>query len=252
VILIMVAANSFPAVFNPSRPAAIPAASVTLSRQDALHDETLVRRFNAGDDKAFIEIVTRHRAKMYTIAFSVLRNHSDAEEIAQDTFIRAHRGLSDFRGDSSLATWLHRITVNLARNRYWYFFRRRRHMTQSIDRAFSDGSPATFGDILASDTPGPVRDATTREFSELVTECMEQLNSQQREILTRRTVLNRSYDEIGAALGINVGTVKSRIARARQSLRLLLANACTEFSSDAQPAEWFETIRPCRCEVGSA
>src|SRR5688500_20186349 len=100
----MVASNSFPATCNTSEPAANPAASAILARQDAFFDATLVRRFNAGDDKAFVEIVTRHRAKMYTIAFSVLRNHSDAEEIAQDTFIRAHRGLTNFRGDSSLAT----------------------------------------------------------------------------------------------------------------------------------------------------
>jgi len=248
----MVASNSFPAIFNASQPAANPAASAILARQDALLDATLVRRFNAGDDKAFVEIVTRHRAKMYTIAFSVLRNHSDAEEIAQDTFIRAHRGLTDFRGDSSLATWLYRITVNLARNRYWHFFRRRRHLTQSLDRPLGEENSATFIDVVSSGAPSPARESTLREFSALIAQCMEQLAPAYREILSQRNALNCSYDEIATTLGINVGTVKSRIARARGSLRTLLAKACPEFLPDALPAEWFESVRPGHSEVGFA
>jgi len=74
--------------------------------------------FQRRDEDAFGEIVTRHRQKMFSIALSHLGNHADAEEIAQDTFIRAYRGLASFRGDSSLATWLYRIAFNLSRNRY--------------------------------------------------------------------------------------------------------------------------------------
>jgi len=102
------------------------AARAAASKSEAALDAELVRRFNAGDDAAFIEIMNRYQRKIFTIVLGLLRNRADAEEITQDTFIRAHRGLSRFRGDSSLATWLHRIAVNLARNRYWYFFRRRR------------------------------------------------------------------------------------------------------------------------------
>ena len=214
------------------------------SRQEALHDVTLVRRFNAGDDTAFVEIITRYRAKMFSVALARLRNHSDAEEIAQDTFIRAHRGLARFRGESSLYTWLHRITFNLASNRYWYFYRRRRHLTQSFDRALTDDNAATFADLVASDAPSPVRESVIREFTALIAGCMEQLATPQREILTLRNTLNNSYDEIAAALGINVGTVKSRIARARGNLRVLLAKACPEFLPDALPVEWFDAIRP--------
>src|SRR5277367_3297354 len=94
--------------------------------QEAAHDADLVRRFNAGDEDAFVEIVSRHRGKIVSIALSHLRNHADADEISQDTFIRAHRGLARFRGDSSLATWLHRIAFNLSQNRHKYHFRRRR------------------------------------------------------------------------------------------------------------------------------
>jgi RNA polymerase sigma-70 factor (ECF subfamily) len=215
-----------------------------LSRQEAIHDTGLVQRFNAGDDSAFIEIASRYRDRMFVVAFGLLKNRADAEEIAQDTLIRAHRGLARFRGDSSLATWLHRIALNLARNRYWYFFRRQRHATVSLDRAFSDENQATFADLVASDEAGPARTAATHEFTELIGVCMQRLGSPQREILTLRNALNRSYAEIAVELSINVGTVKSRIARARENLRTLLAEACPEFGLEAQPTAWFDAVRP--------
>ena len=213
------------------------------SAAEAAHDAELVRRFHDGDEAAFVEIMTRYRDKIFTVAVSLLRNHADAEEIAQDTFIRAHRGLARFRGDSSLATWLHRIAVNLARNRYWYFFRRRRHTTLSLDCALDTDTNATFADLIASNEADPAHEAVTHEFATLVANCMEKLEERHREILTLRNILHRSYDEIAAALGINVGTVKSRIARARQNLRALLAESCPEFSPESETAEWFEIPR---------
>lgn len=215
------------------------------SRQAALYDASLVRRFTEeGDESAFAEIVTRHRDRIYSIALSLLRNSSDAEEIAQDTFIRAHRGLANFRGDSSLITWLHRIAVNLARNRYWYFFRRQRHATRSFDCPFNDDSPATLASLVACPEPSPVDEATTSEFSMLISECMDRLGPGHRDILTRRNVLNCTYEEIARACGISIGTVKSRIARARSNLRVQLARACPEFEADSLPSQWFDPSRP--------
>jgi RNA polymerase sigma-70 factor, ECF subfamily len=238
---------------RPAKVSSDRAARAAVSRQEAEHDAELVKRFNAGDEAAFVEIMTRYREKIFSVALALLRNRADAEEIAQDTFIRAHRGLSRFRGDSSLATWLHRIAVNLARNRYWYFFRRRRHATLSLDCALSDDSDATFADLVATDAPSPAREAATGEFSALVSTCMDKLDARHREILTLRNLLNRSYDEIAQALGINVGTVKSRIARARGNLRSLLAEACPEFSPDAAPTAWVDPNRTAgRLEVISA
>ena len=213
------------------------------SRREAFHDAGLVRRFNAGDDTAFAEIVSRYRERMFSVAFALLKNRNDAEEIAQDTFIRAHRGLAAFRGDSSLITWLHCITVNLARNRYWYFFRRRRHLTLSLDRPLSEDNLATFSDLVASDSASPAREAVIGEFSELVVTCMARLTEGQRTILTLRVFSHHSYGEIARELAISVGTVKSRIARARESLRILLAEACPEFSPEARPAAWFDHVR---------
>ncbi len=215
------------------------------SRQEALEDSVLVRRFRSGDDEAFNEIVARYRGRMLSIALRHLRNHSDAEEIAQDTFVRAHRGLSRFRGDSSLSTWLHRIAFNLSRNRHKYNFCRGRNAMMSLDCAIGDNSLETVADLIASEAPSPAREATACEFSAIVTRCMGRLGESQREILMLRNGLSQSYGEIAKALGINIGTVKSRIGRARENLRTLLAEAYPEMAESGTGTGWFEAIRPC-------
>lgn len=239
----MVASTAYIDFAKPARSTIDRTARAHASRQEAAYDAELVRRFNHGDEEAFVEIITRYREKMYAVALSVLHNPADAEEIAQDTFIRAHRGLARFRGDSALSTWLHRIALNLSRNRYWYFFRRNRHTTRSIDCAFSDDNSSTLASLIACDAPGPVQEAAASEFSALVAVCMERLGPGHREILTQRNIRNCSYDEIAQALDISIGTVKSRIARARVSLRALLAKACPEFSPDSSPSEWLAPNR---------
>lgn len=210
---------------------------------EALEDAGLVRRFNDGDESAFIEIMNRHKTRIFAAALALLRNRSDAEEITQDTFIRAHRGLANFRGDSSVATWLHRIAVNLARNRYWYFFRRRRHATLSLDATLGETGEGAFSDLVSTPDSDPSQESSRNEFVEAVETCMEKLEPSHRRILAMRSVLDQSYEEIAGALGINVGTVKSRIARARERLRNKLQEHCPEFSRDSDPTQWFEPSR---------
>jgi len=214
------------------------------SKAEAQHDSTLVRRFNSGEEAAFVEIMSRHRERVMSVAFAMLKNHADAEEIVQDTFMRAHRGLARFRGDSSLATWLHRISMNLSRNRYWYFFRRRRHSTISLDCTLGDDNKATISDLVASDSPDPAREASSGDFINMVATCMKKLGSEQRRILVLRNTLDRSYGEIARELGVNIGTVKSRIARARKNLRVLLSDCSPEFAQEDDPISWFEPARP--------
>jgi RNA polymerase sigma-70 factor (ECF subfamily) len=210
---------------------------------EAAIDADLVRKFLAGNESAFNEIVTRYSGKLYGLTFNLLRNSADAEEVTQDTFIRAYRGLVRFRGDSSLATWLHRIAVNLARNRYWYFFRRRRHNWVSLDRPLTEDSAATFADLIASGDNDPAQETATAEFTSLVATCMERLDHRHREILTMRNVFDLSYEEIAQALGINIGTVKSRIARAREYLREILAESCPEFGCAKTDTDFFLSPR---------
>ena len=220
------------------------AARSALSRAEALYDAGLINRFLAGDESAFVEIVTRYRDKMFHVALGLLRNHADAEEIAQDTFIRAHRSLVRFRGDSSLAAWLYCITLTLARNRYWYFFRRRRHAMLPLDAPISEGSPGTFTELVACEAPSPVREVANNEFADIVNGCMEKLPAGQRDILTLRNVQHHSYHQISRSLGVGIGTVKSRIARARTNLRGLLVKSYPEFLPGVSALECFEPVRP--------
>jgi RNA polymerase sigma-70 factor (ECF subfamily) len=214
----------------------------THSRDTAV-DAALVRRFAAGDESAFTEIVNRYRGKIFGLTFNLLHNAADAEEITQDAFIRAYRGLSRFRGESSLSTWLHRIALNLARNRYWYFFRRRRQHWVSLDRPLTEDSDATFADLVAATDRDPAQETVTSEFTTLVAACMERLDPRHREILVMRNVLDLSYEEIARSLGINVGTVKSRIARAREYLRTLLAGSCPELTPALSLNDFFLAAR---------
>lgn len=211
------------------------------SHREALHDAGLVRRFKTGDASAFVEIVTRYHTKMLHVALRLLRNHADAEEIAQDTFVRAHRGLADFRGDSSLAAWLHRIALNLSRNRYWYFNRRQRHRAVPFDEVLGVDKTSTLAELIASPEPGPAQAAIIRDFSTLVAASMARLSTDQREILHLRNGREHSYREIAQQLDLDIGTVKSRIARARHQLRTLLAESYPQTSGDdrSPSGPWF-------------
>ncbi|MFO1452214.1 MAG: sigma-70 family RNA polymerase sigma factor [Opitutaceae bacterium] len=235
---------------RPNVEASIPELNETTSQDEAVYDAQLVKRFNQGEESAFNEIMSRYYGKILGLAMNLLRNRADAEEIAQDTFLRVHRGLAAFRGDSSLATWLYRIALNLARNRYWYFFRRRRQDSISIDRPLSDESGASLADFIAADRGDPAQQTVTNEFADLISKCMEKLDSRHQEILTMRNSLHLPYEEIARALGINVGTVKSRIARARESLRKLLAEAAPEFSERDTPDDAEDYFLPTRPAYG--
>jgi RNA polymerase sigma-70 factor, ECF subfamily len=187
--------------------------------QEVAVDRILVDRFKAGDQSAFDEMVTRYWERIYSMVNQLLRNHQDAEEVTQDAFIRAHRGLASFRGESSFSTWLYQIATNLARNRYWYWWRRKRDRSVSFDAPVSHDSETTFAEVFPAEVETPEDATVTQEFVDRVSAGMEQLSEKHREILILRNVQNLSYEEIAEILNISVGTVKSRIARARESLR---------------------------------
>ena len=210
---------------------------------EASYDAALVERFKSGDESAFEEIVSRYRTKLFLTALNFLHCRSDAEEMAQDALIRAHRALKDFRGESSLATWLHRVVCNLARNRYWHLKRRGGGCTLSLDYEISDGGGETFAAFFADDTTTAPQEISFSEFSALIEDCMQRLDPSHREILTLRNVGNLSYDEIAQRLGMSVGTVKSRISRARESLGRKLNEQCADFGENAAPSAWFEPVR---------
>jgi RNA polymerase sigma-70 factor (ECF subfamily) len=190
--------------------------------QEVAMDRVLVDRFKSGDQAAFDEMVTRYWDRIYAMVNQLLRNTQDAEEVTQDAFIRAHRGLVNFRGESAFSTWLYQIATNLARNRYWYWWRRKRDKTISFDQPVGTDSDTTLAEIFPAEVETPDDITVTQEFVDRIAQGMEKLSAKHREILVLRNIKNLAYEEIAEILGISVGTVKSRIARARESLRAKL------------------------------
>ena len=185
-------------------------------------DELLIERIKAGDMAAYNVMVIRHYDRIFSRVLQLLNNKQDAEEVTQDAFIRAHRGLENFRGDASFSTWLYQIATNLAHNRYWYWFRRKRDQSISLDQPQCDDGSLTLENMMPCADENPAEAVVTQEFVDRVSTCMQYLNHKHKEVLILRNVKNLTYDEIAQQLDISVGTVKSRIARARESLRSLL------------------------------
>ncbi|HEX7724688.1 MAG TPA: RNA polymerase sigma factor [Candidatus Paceibacterota bacterium] len=181
-------------------------------------DRALVDSFKGGNENAFTELLHHHYERVHSLVLRLLRNRQDAEEITQDAFIRVHRGLANFRGDSSFSTWLCRIALNLARNRYWYWWRRRRDQHMCIDAPLTSEGDLTLADIIPSESYDAGEEAVFHEFIDGISGAMDRLTTKHHEILILRNVQGLSYEEIAAILNINVGTVKSRIARARLTL----------------------------------
>ncbi|MBL6828481.1 MAG: sigma-70 family RNA polymerase sigma factor [Puniceicoccaceae bacterium] len=185
-------------------------------------DELLIERIKAGDMAAYNVMVIRHYDRIFSRVLQLLNNKQDAEEVTQDAFIRAHRGLENFRGDASFSTWLYQIATNLAHNRYWYWFRRKRDQSISLDQPQCEDGSLTLENVMPCADENPAEAVVTQEFVDRVSACMQYLNDKHKEVLILRNVNNLTYDEIAQQLEISVGTVKSRIARARESLRGLL------------------------------
>ena len=181
-------------------------------------DHVLLERCRAGDEEAFDDLVRRHQQRAFNVAFQVLRDREDAAEVAQDAFVRIYRSVENFRGDCEFTTWLHQIVVNLARNKHRWWKRRGRQSSVSLD------SPVEMADgeapmQIAASGDAPDVETVKAEFMELLSRRMEELPRKLREVLVLRNVENLSYEQIAVVLDCSIGTVKSRIARAREALR---------------------------------
>lgn len=186
-------------------------------------DLELIRSFNSGSEAAFDELVRRYGTQMFKLAYGFLRSHEDAEEVVQDTFVKVYKNLRTFRGDSSFSTWLHRILLNLARNKYHWNKRRGELLKISISekRQNSDGSDT--GDIDFADTgKSPNEISQGKEDEESIMVAIASLPESLREAIMLRHLEDMSYEDIAKITGANIGTVKSRLSRAREALSKIL------------------------------
>lgn len=176
-------------------------------------DEELVQRIKNGDMDAFEELVCRYEGKIYSVAYRFMGNHADAGDLAQDTFIRMYQALPGFRGDSSFATWLYRIAANACRDE---LRKRQRRRNVSMDELI-EHSPTNVPVAASADLPEEA--AQRHETQRQVQECLDRLSGDHKLILLMREIQGMSYEEIAAVLGCSLGTVKSRISRARNALK---------------------------------
>ena len=184
-----------------------------------LDDMTLVSRVKDGDSSAFEEIANRYYQRLYQTALSILSSHHDAEEVTQDALIKAYRALPGFRGDSLLLTWLCRIVINQAHNKYHWNRRRGSEVNMSLSRPPEPGGDQQQEDFNIPDfLHSPSRELQNAELGSLLHQEIAKLPESLRETMQLRHLLNLAYEEIAERQHCQLGTIKSRLSRGRELL----------------------------------
>ncbi len=187
-------------------------------------DIELVQKFQREHDlAAFEQLVERHSDRAYQLAYSILQNRQDAEEVVQDAFLRIYRSLGNFRGDAQFTTWMYRIVVNLCNNKFRWNKVRGINRTISIDAPLpnAEGDESLRLELPSSEAP-PDEQLAFAELRERVEKAMAQLPESYRTAVMLRNVQQLDYEDIAKILDCAVGTVKSRINRGRELLRQAL------------------------------
>lgn len=177
-------------------------------------EAALIARCAAGDEAACAELVATHQRMVYSLALNLLGDRDEALDISQEVFLRVFRTLSGFRGQSALRTWIYRIVVNQVRNRQRWWRRRHRGDEVSLDEHVKHA-----GDLEATQDVLPDRLLASKETASHIWKALDRLPFDQRTALILREVDGLRYEEIAFSLDIAIGTVKSRLTRARQALR---------------------------------
>jgi RNA polymerase sigma-70 factor (ECF subfamily) len=181
----------------------------------------LIGRCAAGDEQACAALVAEHQRMVQQLSLNLLGDRDEALDLSQEVFLRVFRTIHTFRGQSRLRTWIYRIVVNQARNRQRWWRRRFRSSQVSLDQHLEQ-----HGDRLAGrDQVTPDRMFAQKQLAARLKEALDSLPFDQRTAIVLREVDGLSYDEIAYSLGVSLGTVKSRLTRARQALRAELQGA---------------------------
>jgi RNA polymerase sigma-70 factor (ECF subfamily) len=180
-------------------------------------EASLIQRCAARDEDACAELVSEHQRMVYQLSLNLLNDHNEALDLSQEVFLRVFRTIHNFRGHSSLRTWIYRIVVNQARNRQRWWRRRHRAQQVSLDQHIQD-----HGELPETSDHGPDRMMGQKHLAERIRVALDRLPFDQKTAIVLREIDGLSYEEIGFSLGIAVGTVKSRLARAREGLRAQL------------------------------
>ena len=183
-----------------------------------MSEEQLIRRAQQGDNGAFEELLLLHQKKVYNLCLRMSANADDALDLSQEAFIRAWRSLGQYQFEASFSTWLFRLTSNICID---FLRRKKRRQETSLTESYDDsdeGAELSVPDMQ----PSPEQQAMTNETKIELARAMERLSPEHREILQLRVIEDLQYEQIADILGVRVGTVKSRLARARLALRKIL------------------------------
>jgi RNA polymerase sigma-70 factor (ECF subfamily) len=188
--------------------------TVRSAREDAI----LIRAFQKGDKTVFDELVLKHQDKLFNLCYRLSGDYQEANDAAQETFMRVYVSLKKFRFESSFSTWLYRIAVNICKNKFKSLAYRQRKKTVSLSNpgsAEDDESPLEIRD----DSCSPIHELEKKERMRAIEQAVNMLPPEQKTVVTLRDIEGFSYEEIVRITGTALGTVKSRLARARLDLR---------------------------------
>jgi RNA polymerase sigma-70 factor, ECF subfamily len=183
-------------------------------------DLSLVQRVQRGDKSAFDVLVRKYQHKVVKLVMRYMRDPADAEDVAQEAFIKAYRALPQFRGDSAFYTWLYRIAINTAKNAI--VSRDRSPVVYDLDLQNSEESYDMQGRLADTETPEAL--VLTEEIRTIVNQAIDALPEDLRTAIVLRELEGMSYEEIAASMECPVGTVRSRIFRAREAIDRKLAD----------------------------
>lgn len=194
----------------------------------------LVKRAQNNDIDAFERLIHIYQNKVYALCVHLAGNGTDAQDLAQEAMIRAYKSLGSFRNEADFGTWLHRITVNV-----WLNFRRKNsgRVTVSLDDPYVDDSGSEMRREVAAAGGDPLLELEDKEFRGLVRAALEDLSGEHRAVLVLREIEGYSYEEVARMLGCSLGTVKSRLSRAREMMRRRMTEMARE-AGEHFPTEW--------------
>ena len=182
-------------------------------------EDQFLERLRCGETAAFEQVVAEHSGDVYALLYRMTSDAEEARDLTQETFLRAFQSIGRFRGDANLKTWIYRIAINQARNRWRWWRRRRRDVTVSLD-ATDDRNEQPLSTNLANDEAiDPEQETLAREREAHLRAALLELKRPFREAVVLRDVEGFSYEEIAETLQISIGTVKSRLSRGRLELR---------------------------------
>ena len=191
-------------------------------------DIRLVELLRLGDERAYEELITRFQQPVYVLALRLLSDSSEASDVVQEVFLKVFRNIGSFRGQSTLKTWIYRITVNEAHNaRRWFF----RHRRREVELETNPEESRDWKESIPDRSRSPFEEAVHRERHSMLEAALEQISPIFREAVVLRDITDLSYEQIAEVLGVSLGTVKSRILRGREALREQLAG-----SQESRPA----------------